>query len=314
MWSVVKDDGVAEPGSARRGLWCRYKEFQQWKLHPEVLQHIEGGQCISYGARVLNEGGYHAIPKLTFPGGALVSRYGASSIAALAFGVSHVASPDSYARSFADRLQCWLPQLCQDQGLPYCHQGGSIGQWIVWCGGPFKQPSCTSLSTSWVVAAADSTMRVCMCEHMELKMPVVSLVAVGHGGRRGCLRLGLQAQGRGGRQGAGRVPDRAREVLGRSKAELQVVGPRIPLLAFLGIGKVISGVSRPIKVPVEPYSHVGCHVLRCTMSSRRCAMCMRASLGVWCRVWCTQASSPTSCEVHQTDTIPEQRDRALSSH
>ncbi len=30
------------------------------------------GECISYGARVLNEGGYHAIPKLTFPGGALI--------------------------------------------------------------------------------------------------------------------------------------------------------------------------------------------------------------------------------------------------
>jgi len=32
---------------------------------------LEGGECISYGARCLNEGGYHAIPKLTFPGGML---------------------------------------------------------------------------------------------------------------------------------------------------------------------------------------------------------------------------------------------------
>lgn len=32
---------------------------------------LDGGECISYGARVLNEGGYHAIPKLTFPGGML---------------------------------------------------------------------------------------------------------------------------------------------------------------------------------------------------------------------------------------------------
>jgi hypothetical protein len=37
-----------------------------------VAKHLEGGSCISYGARCLNEGGYHAIPKLTFPGGALV--------------------------------------------------------------------------------------------------------------------------------------------------------------------------------------------------------------------------------------------------
>jgi acetaldehyde dehydrogenase (acetylating) len=50
-----------------------YKEFQRWKLHPAIRQHLEGGQCIAYGARVLNEGGYHSIPKLTMPGAALVS-------------------------------------------------------------------------------------------------------------------------------------------------------------------------------------------------------------------------------------------------
>jgi len=49
-----------------------YQEFQRWKHHPEVAKHLEGGRCISYGARALNEGGYHAIPKLTFPGGAIL--------------------------------------------------------------------------------------------------------------------------------------------------------------------------------------------------------------------------------------------------
>jgi electron-transferring-flavoprotein dehydrogenase len=49
-----------------------YKEFQRWKHHPAVAKHLRNGQCVSYGARCLNEGGYHAIPKLTFPGGALV--------------------------------------------------------------------------------------------------------------------------------------------------------------------------------------------------------------------------------------------------
>jgi len=49
-----------------------YKEFQRWKTHPDIRTHFEGGTCISYGARVLNEGGYHAIPRLTFPGGALL--------------------------------------------------------------------------------------------------------------------------------------------------------------------------------------------------------------------------------------------------
>jgi electron-transferring-flavoprotein dehydrogenase len=49
-----------------------YQEFQRWKTHPEVRKHFEGGTCVSYGARVLNEGGYHSLPKLTFPGGALL--------------------------------------------------------------------------------------------------------------------------------------------------------------------------------------------------------------------------------------------------
>lgn len=49
-----------------------YEEFQRTKLHPEIRKHIEGGQCISYGARALNEGGFYSIPKLTFPGGLLV--------------------------------------------------------------------------------------------------------------------------------------------------------------------------------------------------------------------------------------------------
>ena len=47
-------------------------QFQRWKHHPDVAKHLEGGECVQYGARVLNEGGYHAIPKLTFPGGALI--------------------------------------------------------------------------------------------------------------------------------------------------------------------------------------------------------------------------------------------------
>jgi electron-transferring-flavoprotein dehydrogenase len=49
-----------------------YEEFQRFKTHPAVRSHLEGGECVAYGARVLNEGGYHAIPKLTFPGGGLI--------------------------------------------------------------------------------------------------------------------------------------------------------------------------------------------------------------------------------------------------
>ncbi|KAM0683160.1 hypothetical protein MDAP_001574 [Mitosporidium daphniae] len=49
-----------------------YNEFQRWKHHPKISSFLEGGKCISYGARALNEGGIQSIPKLSFPGGALI--------------------------------------------------------------------------------------------------------------------------------------------------------------------------------------------------------------------------------------------------
>eukprot|EP00435_Cladocopium_sp_Y103_P012189 s1993_g3.t1 len=48
-----------------------YQEFQRFKTHPRIKALLEGGTCISYGARCLNEGGLQAVPKLTFPGGML---------------------------------------------------------------------------------------------------------------------------------------------------------------------------------------------------------------------------------------------------
>ncbi|KAI7846048.1 hypothetical protein COHA_000414 [Chlorella ohadii] len=49
-----------------------YQEFQQFKRHPMVARLLEGGTCLQYGARTLNEGGWQSIPSLAFPGGALV--------------------------------------------------------------------------------------------------------------------------------------------------------------------------------------------------------------------------------------------------
>ena len=49
-----------------------FEEMQRWKTHPAICAEIEGGRRVSYGARVINEGGYQAIPKLAFPGGALI--------------------------------------------------------------------------------------------------------------------------------------------------------------------------------------------------------------------------------------------------
>ena len=49
-----------------------YGEFQKMKSHPYYKQFLEGGKCISYGARTLIEGGFQSIPKVAFPGGALI--------------------------------------------------------------------------------------------------------------------------------------------------------------------------------------------------------------------------------------------------
>ncbi|MDI3308404.1 MAG: electron transfer flavoprotein-ubiquinone oxidoreductase [Acetobacteraceae bacterium] len=56
-----------------RNPWLSpFDEMQRFKLHPEMRRHFEGGRRLSYGARALNEGGLQSIPKLTFPGGALI--------------------------------------------------------------------------------------------------------------------------------------------------------------------------------------------------------------------------------------------------
>jgi electron-transferring-flavoprotein dehydrogenase len=49
-----------------------YQEMQRWKQHSVHRHLFEGGKPIAYGARSLNEGGLQSIPKLAFPGGALV--------------------------------------------------------------------------------------------------------------------------------------------------------------------------------------------------------------------------------------------------
>ena len=49
-----------------------FEEFQRFKTHPAVRPFFEGGRRISYGARALNEGGFQSIPRLDFPGGALI--------------------------------------------------------------------------------------------------------------------------------------------------------------------------------------------------------------------------------------------------
>jgi electron-transferring-flavoprotein dehydrogenase len=49
-----------------------FEEFQRFKTHPLVRDTFAGGKRLAYGARALTEGGYQSVPKLTFPGGALI--------------------------------------------------------------------------------------------------------------------------------------------------------------------------------------------------------------------------------------------------
>jgi electron-transferring-flavoprotein dehydrogenase len=56
-----------------RNPWLSpFEEFQRFKHHPDVSKHLVGGERISYGSRAITEGGWQSIPKLTFPGGALI--------------------------------------------------------------------------------------------------------------------------------------------------------------------------------------------------------------------------------------------------
>ena len=49
-----------------------YMEFQRWKHHSEIAKVLEGGKRVAYGARVVTKGGYQSVPKVAFPGGALL--------------------------------------------------------------------------------------------------------------------------------------------------------------------------------------------------------------------------------------------------
>ncbi len=69
-------------GQVALGLvtWLSYKnphlspfnEMQRWKTHPDIAAILKGGKRVSYGARAISDGGLQSIPKLVFPGGALI--------------------------------------------------------------------------------------------------------------------------------------------------------------------------------------------------------------------------------------------------
>ena len=76
-WMYHFDDNLVSIGLVvgldYKNPWLSpYGEFQKMKHHPTYASVLEGGKCVTYAARALNEGGYQSIPKCAFPGGALV--------------------------------------------------------------------------------------------------------------------------------------------------------------------------------------------------------------------------------------------------
>ncbi len=49
-----------------------FEEFQRFKTHPSIRATFEGGKRLAYGSRAITEGGYQSVPRLVFPGGALI--------------------------------------------------------------------------------------------------------------------------------------------------------------------------------------------------------------------------------------------------
>ncbi len=73
--SLRRQPGRHRPRGAsqlREPLPSPFDEFQRFKTHPDVAKYLEGGKRLAYGSRAINEGGLQSVPKLTFPGGALI--------------------------------------------------------------------------------------------------------------------------------------------------------------------------------------------------------------------------------------------------
>ena len=72
----IEDNQVAIGFVVNLDYWnphlAPYEEFQRFKHHPLVRPYLEGGKRLAYGARAINEGGLQSVPKLAFPGGALI--------------------------------------------------------------------------------------------------------------------------------------------------------------------------------------------------------------------------------------------------
>jgi electron-transferring-flavoprotein dehydrogenase len=91
-----------------------FAEFQRFKTHPFVKPLLTGGERIGYGARALNEGGFQSLPKLTFPGGALIGDAAGFLNVSKIKGI-HLAMQSGMlaAESVFQHLATFSPQTCE---------------------------------------------------------------------------------------------------------------------------------------------------------------------------------------------------------
>ena len=72
-WKTTWSRSASSSGSAIRNPYLSpFEEFQRYKTHPAIRTFLEGGKRIAYGARAITAGGLQSLPKLVFPGGALI--------------------------------------------------------------------------------------------------------------------------------------------------------------------------------------------------------------------------------------------------
>ena len=125
-----------------------FEEMQRWKTHHAIRAHIEGGKRIGYGARAINNGGLQSMPKLVFPGGALIGceagmlnaarikgshaaiKSGMLAAEAAAEALAAGRSADELAAYPAAFEQSWLHQeLMRTRNFkPWFHKGETVGK------------------------------------------------------------------------------------------------------------------------------------------------------------------------------------------
>jgi hypothetical protein len=120
-----------------------YQEFQRWKKHPYISKHLEGGTCISYGARALNEGGLQVYAYAQVKQVIALSKRLTKRLTFLAPG--HPEADISGRRSC--RLLSGLRQCAQSQGLAHGHEKRHVGKrgGVCCSDGPVERVGCTRL-------------------------------------------------------------------------------------------------------------------------------------------------------------------------